>query len=123
MRNVAQRRRQIANLTAMWLLNRFRGLLPQTPLLSPALRSVLRALDAGARIVTESTGAKSRVVRWAGDVPPKTTLPMWPLFLKISRQRLIRTVAPTGAAGITEWEISTFGRRTLGGRESRSDVT
>ena len=103
--------------------NRFRELLPQTPLLSPAQRSVLRALDAGARIVTESTGAKSRVVRWAGNVPNNMTLPMWPLFLKLSRQRLIRTVAPTGAAGITEWEISTFGRRTLSGRESRSDVT
>ncbi len=105
--------------------NRFRELLPEMPRLSPAQRNVLRVLDAGARLVTETTDAKSRVVRWAGKVPPDTSLPMWPLFLKLSRQRLVRTVPRVGAAAsaTTEWEISTFGRRTLNARASRSDVT
>jgi len=105
--------------------NRFRELLPEMPWLSSAQRNVLRVLDAGARLVTETTDAKSRVVRWAGKVPLDTSLPMWPLFLKLSRQRLVRTVPRVGAAAsaTTEWEISTFGRRTLNARASRSDVT
>ncbi len=96
---------------------KFRELLPAQPRLSSAQRDVLQMLEQGGRLVTETIAStKSRVARWSGTAAVETPLPVWPLFLKLSRQRLIRTVqgsAPATTPGTTEWEISDLGRAAL----------
>jgi len=96
---------------------KFRELLPAQPRLSSAQRDVLEMLEQGGRLVTETIAStKSRVARWSGTAAVETPLPIWPLFLKLSRQRLIRTVQGPAAAvtpGTTEWEISDLGRAAL----------
>jgi hypothetical protein len=93
----------------------FRGLLPEVPKLSATQRSILQRLAGGARLVTERLDEqRSRVTGWVDA--PDAPIPIWQIFLKLSRQRLVRRVRdPAIPPGRDEWEISNFGRAALRG--------
>jgi hypothetical protein len=93
--------------------DKFRELLPEVPSLSATQRAILARLDRGARIVTERVDDKrSRVTGWL-NAPEGTPIPIWQVFLKLSRQRLVMRVLPSAMTGRDEWQISDLGRAAL----------